>query len=350
LLRTRQDGKLTAMSNSRSQRRLDAASLDDVARGSPKHAEPPSAADPPWSIPDGLNICLTCAVVAIALALLWLGSQVTAGYAVLGVGVVFSYMMLTNYALLHEATHDNLHSNPRVNHLLGFVAGALFPAPFSMIHYTHRSHHRFNRTDREMFDLYYPTDNRVLKYVQWYCILGGLFWPLVPLGAILIAFCPSVFRSRLFASASPARGLYYVARIPQATIRAARIETLLIILVFAGLYWLLELRWTSTLVLYACFSFNWSTRQYITHAYSPRDVTDGAFNLRHNRLMSWLLLHGEWDRNHHRRPDVSWYYLPRLSTPDEPRISYIRQYWRQWRGPVPATEPAPQPLEETALH
>ena len=64
-------------------------------------------------------------------------------------------------------------------------------------------------------------------------------------------------------------------------------------------------------------------------------------NLRHNWLMSIILLHGEWDLCHHRHPEVSWYYLPTLATPEEPRPSYLLQYWRQWLGPRLATEPPP---------
>ena len=124
---------------------------------------------------------------------------------------------------------------------------------------------------------------------------------------------------------------------------------LLTTLWFAALFLLLGLRWSSVLLMYACFSFNWSTRQYVGHAFSPRDVIEGAWNLKHNALMSWILLHGEYDLNHHRRPEVSWYYLPRLSEADEPRPSYLWQYGRQWLGPRPATEPAPESLQDLPL-
>ena len=104
----------------------------------------------------------------------------------------------------------------------------------------------------------------------------------------------------------------------------------------------MQLRWQSVLILYACFSVNWSTRQYVGHAFSRRDVIEGAWNLRHGRFMSWVLLHGEWDLNHHRRPESSWRDPPRLSPAGEQRISYIRQYWRMWLGPRPNSEPAPE--------
>ncbi len=119
---------------------------------------------------------------------------------------------------------------------------------------------------------------------------------------------------------------------------------LFIIASFTLLAWLLGLRLVNTLILYVCFAVNWSTRQYVGHAFS-RDVIHGAWNLRHNGLMTWVLLHGEYDLNHHRRPDVSWYYLPRLCRPDDPpRPGYIRHYWRLWLGPRPATAPAPETL------
>ena len=42
------------------------------------------------------------------------------------------------------------------------------------------------------------------------------------------------------------------------------------------------------------------------HAFSRRDVIEGAWNLKHWPFMSYLLLHGEYDLNHHRRPEVPW--------------------------------------------
>ena len=115
------------------------------------------------------------------------------------------------------------------------------------------------------------------------------------------------------------------------------------------MFWLLDLKWQNTLLLYACFSLNWSTRQYVGHAFTKRDVVEGAWNLRHNRLMSAILLHSEYDLNHHRRPDLSWRYLPSLTRAEDPRPSYIRQYWRQWLGPRQTMEPAPESLQPTPL-
>jgi fatty acid desaturase len=302
---------------------------------------------PDMPIPGRLNVVLVVVAVSAAVALLWLGSHFEAWYAVAAVGVVFSYVLLTNYALLHEAAHGTLHADPRLNYCLGVVTGCLFPMPLTLMRTTHQGHHLRNRTDFEMFDAYYPRDSRVLKYAQWYSTLGGLFWPLIPLGAVLFALCPPVLRTRPWRAARTSS--YMLGDVRDSEVRLIRGEVLVIAGFFAALFWLLDLRWLNTLALYACFSFNWSTRQYVAHAFSRRDVVEGAWNLRHSRVMSYVLLNGQWHLNHHRRPAVSWYYLPRLSGADEPRRSYLSQYWRQWLGPRPATEPAPETLRELPL-
>ena len=301
--------------------------MRDEENGCRGRAFPPTPPNMP--ITDRLNLALVGLVVAGAVAL------------------VFSFLMLTDYALLHEAAHGNLHSRPRMNSLLGIIAGVLFPIPFTMIYTTHQGHHLRNRTDFEMFDLYYPTDNRFVKYLRWYGILCGFFWPFIPIGALLFAICPGMLRWKIWQKDRVSR--YLLSDIRAAEVRSIRTQVILTAAFFALLFIALDLRWQNTLVLYACFSVNWSTRQYVGHAFTRRDVIEGAWNLRTNRFMSWILLHGEYDLNHHRRPEVPWYYLPRLSAEEEARPSYLRQYWRQWLGPRLATEPAPESLEEIPL-
>lgn len=299
--------------------------------------------DPHYPIPAAVNAALVVTVFALALGLLVWASRVDSAWALLGIGVAYSYLLLTNYALLHEATHRNLHPSPRINRALGFVAGALFPIPFSLIETTHQNHHTNNRTDSEMFDLYYPTDSRVRKYVQWYSILIGLFWPMMVVAGLVYAFGSARLRARVVRGTRAAGG-YVVGEIDDGSVRAIRVEAVAIIALFAAAFVVLDLRWQAVAVAYACFSVNWSTRQYIAHAFAPRRVIDGAWNLRHLPWMSWLLLHGDHELNHHRRPDVPWIHLPRLTRPGDPQIHYLRQYWRQWRGPRPNREPAPSPL------
>lgn len=288
-------------------------------------------------IPNRLNSAMVLFDVAAAIALLWLGSRAESWLAALCAGIAFSYLMLTNYALLHEATHDNLHENPRWNHWLGVITGVFFLAPFSMIRVTHQGHHQRNRTDAEIFDLYYPHDSFFWKCCQWYGTLTGLFWPCIPVCAVLFAIVPRTIGMQLFSG--PPLGNANVKDITAGDLKRIRLELLLTLCVFTLLFRVLDLRWQNILVMYACFSFNWSTRQYIGHAFSKRHIVEGAWNLRHNRVMSWLLLHGEWDLNHHRRPELSWYYLPHETTASEERPGYLRHYLRQWLGPRLAGPP-----------
>ena len=61
-------------------------------------------------------------------------------------------------------THFNLNDNLTGNYWLGVWTGILFPVPFTMVRLPHQGHHLRNRTDAELFDLSYPTDNRLYKY------------------------------------------------------------------------------------------------------------------------------------------------------------------------------------------
>src|SRR5438552_285473 len=97
-------------------------------RTSPAFATAP--ADMP--IPERLNFILVVSVFVVTLTLLWLASHVSNWLAVGAIGVVYSYLLLTNYALLHEAGHGNLQSGARRNYLLGLLAGLLFPMPFTL--------------------------------------------------------------------------------------------------------------------------------------------------------------------------------------------------------------------------
>lgn len=301
---------------------------------------PPGRKAEEFPIPGRLNVALSALGFAGAVLLLWAGSLRPEWWWAVAWGIPFSYWMLFVYSLIHQAQHDTLHADPRLNYAWGTALSALFPAPFTMIRTTHQGHHLRNRTDDEMFDLYYPTDNRFLKVAQFYCILLGLFWPIIPIGGLLAAVCPGIFKTRLFQRGRNTR--YLLGDIRPQQVGLIRLEVLLIIGLFVGLSYALPLHWLNLLLMYACFSFNWSTRQYVTHAFTHREILDGALNLKTGKLMSLLLLNGEWDLNHHRYPMIPWPYLPEVSPPGSTQHSYLLHYWRQWRGPRPCTEPPPE--------
>lgn len=291
-----------------------------------------------------LNLLIIAAVYAAALFLLWLGSRVSLAWSI-AVGVVFSFVLLTNYALIHEGTHGNLHADPRWNRWMGVATGFLFPVPFSMIRVTHTVHHCCNRTDHEMFDLYYPGDNMFLKLGQWYGLLCGFFWPWIPIGMVILATFPAILKTAPFRKARTTGVLFD--DFERNGVNRIRVELVLMMAFWASVYWVLDLQWPQVLVMYACFAFNWSTRQYVTHAFTPRDVINGALNLKVSPLMSWLLLKGNWDLVHHQQPWLPWTALAEHGRHSAPPVSFWRQYARMWAGPRSTSEPSPQRLQAT---
>ena len=293
-------------------------------------------------IPDRLNVALAFGVQGAAIGLLWCGARAE-GIVVLALGIVFSFLLLTNYALLHEAAHDHLHSSRAGNALLGALAGSLFPASTSMVRVTHAIHHCYNRTDEEIFDLYYPGDNMLRKYVQWYTPLLGFFWFLVPLGSVLFGAFPTLLRTRLARISTTTKFMHEY--FDAAAVRRVRLELVFICVYWAAIWHLLALDWVTLTVFYGCVAFNWSTRQYVSHAYTARDVVNGALNLKVGPVMGAILLNGQWDLVHHQNPWLPWTALPAEGKRGTATVDYARQYFRMWRtGMRPVSEPAPAPL------
>ena len=297
-----------------------------------------------FPIPDRLNTALAFTVMALAIGLLWLGSK-TDGLWIIVPGIVYSFLLLTNYALIHEGTHGVLHSNRKRNYFLGTMLSWLFPISFTVLKVTHIVHHCCNRTDHEMFDCYYQGDNRIIKYIQWYGLLLGLWWFLIPIGTLLLAIAPRFLVSAPFRKARSTAVLFD--DFGRREVWRIRFEIAGGIIFWIVLYNVLQLDWETLLVFYTCVAFNWSTRQYVTHAFTPRDVRNGALNLTVSKPMGMLLLNGHWDLVHHQHPHVSWYYLGHLAKGSQAPVSYWRQYFRLWRGPCLCKEKGPDALPKS---
>lgn len=291
-------------------------------------------------IPNRLNTCLTLAVTSALFGLLWLGARVE-GWALALCVAAFTLVFQTQFALLHEAAHLKLHSDARWNRALGVACGLLFPISCSMLSITHWSHHLKNRSDLEMFDLYYPHESRPRKALAWYGMLLGLWYWVIPPCLVLLLVAPGVFR-RLSERLRIAEAIFHHEEISVARIRG---ELLLCAVALGGVTWLSGLSLGRLGLFYAVAGAVWSGTNYLEHSYAPRDVVHGAFNLR-APLYGWVNLHRELDLNHHRWPDVPWIHLPALSSPEERRREYLPHYLSQWRGPRATVEPGPAPLKD----
>ncbi|MBA3939051.1 MAG: fatty acid desaturase [Planctomycetes bacterium] len=293
-------------------------------------------------IPGRLNTVLVLAVCALQLGLLICASHLH-GWWLLAPGVPFALLFLTNYALMHEASHGSLHADPRRNRLLGSVTGLTFPTSATMMRVTHAVHHRCNRTDHEMFDCYYPGDRVWLKRAQWYSILTGLFYVIIPPGAFAVGFLRPLLLSGPFKRARSAAVLFD--DFTAAERRLVRRECAALVALYVLLFASGALSPGPVLLLFALGGCHWSTRQYVTHAWSRREVMTGAHNLTPGApLMRWILLNGHWDQAHHRWPMVPWIHLPGLAAECAAPIPFWPQYLSQWTGPRPAAGPGPAAL------
>ncbi|HYH99565.1 fatty acid desaturase [Hyalangium sp.] len=295
------------------------------------------------SIPNRLNTLLTVSVFSALVGLLVLGAHVESGWA-LGLCVaVFAVLFQTQFALLHEASHLKLHSDPVWNRWLGVLGGLLFPISSSMLSITHWSHHLKNRSDQEMFDLYYPHQSRVARTIGWYLMLVGFWYWIIPPFLLLLLVAPGVFR-RMSERLHIAEAIF---RHPEISVGRIRGELLLCALAVTGVCVLSGLSVARLAIFYAAAGAIWSGVNYLEHSYAPRDVLKGAFNLQAPWPYGWLNLHRELDLNHHAYPEVSWIHLPALSPKDEYHRSYLRHYFRQWTtGPALTLGPGPKPLTE----
>ena len=290
---------------------------------------------PPPSPPGALNVALALGIVSGGVGLQWLASRAEGPWTLLELGVAFSFLFLPLYSLLHEAEHRVFHATPWVNESFGVLLAAFFPGPFTFLRACHLGHHRRNRSDAEMFDLYYPSDDLTWKRAYFYFLYTGGFWLAVPVALVSMLVWPRILRSRVLRDPSM---VAMVNGIPEGFFGRIRLESLGVVLLHGGLVAGLGLPPGRYLLLYALYGLNWSAQQYITHAASPRHVLNGAHNLKASRLYEAFLLHFNWHLAHHQHPRVPWLYLPRYDDPSRERPGYLRAFLRFWRGPRP-TEP-----------
>ena len=288
-------------------------------------------------IPSALNITLAVVAPAAAAALLAAASSTNSWVWRIGAALAFSYVNNTIFALLHEAVHGHLHPNRRVNEAVGRAMAAFFPTSLAFQRVCHFGHHRRNRSDAEVFDYILPGESRLTKTLQWYGLLSGVYWLLLPLGCLCYLFWPGFFRrphrlhaSRLFRETSAEAMLSGFEDAPERTIR---LEILLSFAVQAALIWILNLTAAGWVTCYAAFAVNWSSLQYADHAFSKRDVLDGAWNLRVNRVVQYLFLNYHHHKAHHQNTQVPWLHLPKYVDFAETRPSFLSIWLRMWRGP-----------------
>ncbi|HYO14944.1 MAG TPA: fatty acid desaturase [Thermoanaerobaculia bacterium] len=287
-------------------------------------------------IPGMLNMALSAAAVSAASGLLWLASHTESWAWRIAAALAFSFVNNTIFSLLHEAVHGVFHPRRGVNEAFGRLTAAFFPTGLGFQRICHLGHHRRNRSDVELFDYVLPGESRLVKSLQWYGILTGVYWLLPPLACLLYLLCPRVFRfrgeSRIVRQTSADAMLSGFEGAPETRVR---LEILFSFLVQVALWTALDLSLAGWGFCYAAFALNWSSLQYADHAWSERDVHDGAWNLRVSRVVQALFLNYHHHKAHHQHPTVPWLHLPKYVDTSEERPSFLSIYFRMWRGPRP---------------
>lgn len=303
------------------------------------------------AIPGNLNLLILTVSVAVLSACLWLASQQGNWLLVALAAITFSFFSNTMYSLMHEAVHQHFHANALVNEIAGCIIAGFFPTAFSLQRVFHLAHHKNNRSEHERFDYYAPGDNILLKRVQWYCILTGLYWIALPLASVVYLLVADLIRWR---SAVPCLNGGRIAKqtsaeefleaLAEVSISRARFDVLVSIAVQLSLVWALDLTLFGWLICYAAFALNWSSLQYADHAFSPLHEKEGAWNLRVPAPVRWVFLNYHYHLVHHRDPSLCWTQLPAHKKSGDPSPSFWSIYRKMWAGPRPL------PLESRSHH
>jgi len=269
---------------------------------------------------------------------LWTVSHASVGFALVAVWL-FSLVGNTPFALMHEAVHGVGCSSKRGNELLGIVSGWAFPTSFAMQRMAHIGHHQRNRTDQELYDYYLPTQSKLVRSIWLYAgNLLGLYWWSVVFGNLLYLLAPWAYRSRFFVERiAPLLGFGpYVADLARLPAMRVWIEIVLAFGYQAMVFYLLDLTVLGIVACYGAFALHWSVLQYADHAWSTRDIRDGAWNLKVLPPSRWLALNYHYHLAHHQHPDVPWYDLPKLVDRTDLQPSFWRVYFSLWKGVRPA--------------
>jgi fatty acid desaturase len=301
-------------------------------------------------MPERLNWCILAASLIGTGACLWLASH-GPWWTAVPAAVVFAFVNHTPFSLLHEAVHGVGAATPRRNHALGLIAGWMFPTSFSLQRTAHLGHHARNRTDLELYDYYLPNESRLRRNIWMYAgNLLGFYWPCIPLSNALYLLATPLYRSRWFTDrVAPALGFGpYVHDLVQLSPGKVWLEIASAFTYQGVLFWALDLTWQGWLLSYWMFALHWSALQYADHAWSARDVTDGAWDLGVAAPVRWLALNYHYHHAHHRHPCAPWTELPSLAI-RHGQPTFWQVYRSMWRHGVQPAPPMGAPANVSLL-
>lgn len=295
-----------------------------------------------FPIPKGINMVVILCCSGLYFFLLTLGSQTPEiGFKFL-IGLAFGVVMIPVYSLMHEAAHNTLHPNYKLNVFLGQYLSTLFVTSYHFFRHCHLKHHKKNRTDEEMWDLYYEHQNKWLRFGNLYLMMIGFGYFALWLSVVLFALAPSLVHSRFFKKHKEIRGFLTGGDHPF-KLRTSQKESLIVIAFQVFCLWSIQWDFTTWIILFLVHGFIWSSQNYVNHAFSPRDIINGAHNLKVPRWMNIIYLNFNIHLAHHQNPNIPWIHLSRYIKSEQGRLSFFENYIRLWKGPRLTKEPSPKP-------
>ena len=293
-----------------------------------------------YPIPVATNLATAAICAVLYCVLLYAGSHASTTRAIVGYGALFAVVLIPVYSLIHEAEHMMLVPDPAWNDRLGRWLCLLFIAPYTFFKHCHLRHHTKNRTDIEMWDLYLEHQQAWKRYGNLYLMMMGLGAFSLWVAVIGYALAPKVAYCGILQRHTEIAGFLEGSNQPE-KIRAMRRESWLVILFQAILFVALGLHLRAWLIMFAIHGFVWSSQNYVNHAFSPRDIIDGAHNLTMPVWLNPVYMNFNLHLAHHQDPRIPWVHLPQFVRSGPGRISFFRNYLRLWKGPRLTREPSP---------
>ncbi|MFZ1430518.1 MAG: fatty acid desaturase [Geminicoccaceae bacterium] len=298
------------------------------------------------TIPARINLAIAAGIAAAVLGALfmvpWLLRQ---GHGLAAwLLVPFALAAIPHWALVHEAVHRHLHTDPATNERLGRHLAILFLAPFEALRFGHLSHHALNARPSERPEIYDPRRRSHLRaMIEFYGrLLGGL--NLVEIASGPISLLPRrLLRPmvrRLFYDGTPdaymADRAEHVLLAP-ATLRRIRCDALAILALLGAGFIAYGDDWPVLVAALLGRAFVVSIMDNAPHYGGPLAQPDQGYDMHLPKQLAGLILHTNLHGTHHRHPNLPWSALPTAFAADGRAHdgSFLLRPWRQLGGPVP---------------
>ncbi len=298
-----------------------------------------------YPVPVKINVIIVSVCTVLFFTLLYAGAHTHQWGIRLLLGFAFGIVMIPVYSLIHEASHHSLHSNPWWDTFLGRWLCCMFIVPFTFYRHCHLKHHKKNRTDEEMWDLYYPTQSKWRRHLNLYLMMAGFGYLALWLAVVLFAISPRLLNAGIFKKHTEIRGFLDGIDDPN-KLSTAQWESWVVILFQVGCWWWMDWNIASWLVLYLVNGLIWSSQNYVNHAFSQRDIINGAHNLKVPVWLNLIYLNFNLHLAHHQNPQIPWVYLPRFVKTEKGRFSFFINYFRLWSGPRMTKEESPKRIND----